>query len=223
MLQSFSCCSHPVPLQDLQSGNANFMQGQFKGFSYDPKSMGWGIAKWKIPNCSVTLSKRDCQCSHLPPSPAQTPEWNIPTLGNKHTVEKEPILTWDLSAEKFFLNIPDICFSAVPFSTNNFWTHPVWSSRDRLHSCTRETYSLQSFAGTKVTELHIACWISQNICSWNEWNAALHSWKACWHFGVENGNKSLDSVTQCKISLAFQDREFIFSAHSYYFILRFRK
>lgn len=60
------------------------------------------------------------------------------------------------SVEKGLFNIPDVCFSAVPFSTNNFGAHPVGSACDRLHSRTRQTDRLQPFAGTKVTKLHIA-------------------------------------------------------------------
>lgn len=127
-------------------------------------------------------------------------------------------MKWHFSVEKEFFNIPDVCFSAIPFSTNNFGTHPVGSSCDRLHSCTRETDSLQSFAGTEVTELHIACWIPQNICSWKEGNTALPSWKTQ-GFGVGNSNRSLDSVIQFNINLGFPVREFTFSARSYYSIL----
>lgn len=155
----------------------------------------------------LRLSKYDCQCSHLPPSSAVIPGRNTAASDNKHLLSAENEIT--LFSREGVFNIPDVCFSAVPFSTNNFRTHPVGSSCDRLHSRTRETDSLQSFTGTEVTELHIACWISQNICSWKEGNTALPSRKTQ-GFGVGNSNTSLDSVIQFNISRGFLAREFTF-------------
>lgn len=48
-------------------------------------------------------------------------------------------------------NLPDICFSAIAFPTNDFRAHPVWCACDRLHSCSRKTDGLKPFAGPKIS------------------------------------------------------------------------
>lgn len=81
-----------------------------------PKSMGWGIAKWKIPKFQYYALQIWLSVLTLATFFSLNPRMKHSTSENKHlhSVEKEPILTWHLSVEKFFLTYQISAFLPYP-------------------------------------------------------------------------------------------------------------
>lgn len=66
------------------------------------------------------------------------------------------------------LFLPYIGFAAIALPIYDFRAHPVGGASDRLDSCTRHADGLDTFAGSKVSQLHVPWWVSQDVRTW--WN-----------------------------------------------------
>lgn len=66
----------------------------------------------------------------------------------------------------FFL--PHISFAAVSLPVYDLRAHPVGGASDGLDSSTRHADGLDTFAGSKVSQLHVPWWVSQDVRTW--WN-----------------------------------------------------
>lgn len=53
------------------------------------------------------------------------------------------------------LFLPYIGFAAIALPIYDFRAHPVGGASDRLDSCTRHADGLDTFAGSKVSQLHV--------------------------------------------------------------------
>lgn len=66
------------------------------------------------------------------------------------------------------LFLPHIGFAAIALPIYDFRAHPVGGASDRLDSCTRHADGLDTFAGSKVSQLYVPWWVSQDVRTW--WN-----------------------------------------------------
>lgn len=66
------------------------------------------------------------------------------------------------------LSLPYISFPAVSLPVDDFRAHPVGGASDRLDSRTRHADGLDTFAGSKVSKLHVPRGVSQDVSTW--WN-----------------------------------------------------
>lgn len=163
---------------------------------------------------NITVRAHACHLLQLKPQ-NETLQFQIT---NTYTVEKEPILKWNLLVEKVFLTYQISAFLPYPspLITSGLIQYGVPVTDfipvpERQMVCSRllapkspsftlPAESRRIFAPGRKGIQHYIHERLINILVW-----------------------SLDSVIPCKISLVFQVREFTFSAHSYYAIPRFRK
>lgn len=61
---------------------------------------------------------------------------------------------------------PDIGLPAVALSTDHLRAHPVGGTGHRADACARHADGLQPFAGTKISQLHVARWIPEDVGTW---------------------------------------------------------
>lgn len=63
-------------------------------------------------------------------------------------------------------SLPHVSFPSVAFSADHLRAHPVRRSRDGFNPGPRHADGLDTFAGPKISKLHISSRISQNIGTW---------------------------------------------------------
>lgn len=72
-----------------------------------------------------------------------------------------------------FVVLPDISLPAVALSTDHLRAHPVGGAGDRADAGARHADGLQPLAGTKISKLHVARGIPQDVGPWEPeltWN-----------------------------------------------------
>lgn len=63
-------------------------------------------------------------------------------------------------------DLPDVSLPAVALSADHFRAHPVGSAGHRADAGARHADGLQPLAGAKISELHVARWIPQDVGTW---------------------------------------------------------
>lgn len=101
-----------------------------------------------------------------------------------------------LQSIQFYLiiSLPHISFPPISLPVDDFRAHPVGGASDRLDACTRHADGLDTFAGSKVSQLHVSRGVSQDVSTW--WIETKRAWKYSglsrelsdakgrWQFGV---------------------------------------